>query len=316
MMSKIPIGISSCLLGQEVRYNGGHSRSQLCVNQLNDYFEYMPFCPEVAAGFGTPRPVMRLVGDTKNPTLIYSDKPETDLTAQLENGFTPYLSNCAAMDGYILMKNSPSCGMERVKIYGSNGYPQEEKGQGLFAAALMRQFPLLPVEEEGRLNDSRLRENFILRVYAHYHFRNQVIDNPVYHNLIQYHSSYKYLLLAHDQEAYRSLGRMLAESSQRDLQELLQEYFTEFMAAMSKPASRGGHCNVMLHILGYLKKSVPGEARQNIQDVIFRYQKQEVNLITPITLLAHYIKQYGSEYIRAQRYLEPYPAALGLRNQV
>lgn len=316
MTHKIPIGISSCLLGQEVRYNGGHSRSQLCVNHLCEYFEFTPFCPEVAAGFGTPRPVMRLVGDPNNPSLIYSDKPESNLTAQLVEGFTPYLANCAAMDGYILMKNSPSCGMERVKVYAENGYPREEKSRGLFAAGLMAEYPLLPVEEEGRLNDSRLRENFILRVYAHHHFRKQVINEPSYHNLLQYHSSYKYLLLAHSQEAYRSLGRKLAESSQRALNELLEEYFTEFMAAISKPASRGGHCNVMLHILGYLKKSVPGEARQNIQDVIFRYQQQEVNLITPITLLSHYIQQYGSDYIRAQRYLEPYPAALGLRNQV
>ena len=312
----IPVGISACLRGEEVRYNGGHSRSRLCLEQLNHVFDYQPFCPELAAGFGVPRPVMRLVDTPEHPRLTYSDDPSANLNHQLLQASSPMLARCSELDGYILMKNSPSCGMERIKIYQSNGYPHQQRGRGLFAEALIARWPQLPVEEEGRLHDARLRENFVMRVFAHHHFRHQVLSRPRYPALLEFHSSYKYLLMAHNQQQYRELGRLLADAKRQPLDELLGEYFPRFMAAIAKPASRKGHCNTLLHILGYLKRDVSGEARQQIVEVIDRYRDGEINLETPMTLLNHYIDQHGSGYIRAQRYLAPYPSALGLRNQL
>lgn len=315
-VGQIPVGISACLLGDPVRYNGGHSQSRLCLDQLSQHFTFYRFCPEVAAGFPIPRPSMRLTGDPQQPVLRYSNNSTQDLTAQLEAGFQQELAQCDRLDGYLLMKNSPSCGMERIRIYQPNGHPHMERGRGLFAKALMARYPLLPVEEEGRLHDSHLRENFVMRVIAHHHYRQQVRNQPSYHNLLQYHSHYKYLLMAHNQHAYRQLGQRLANAHDQPLPELIEDYQHAFCAAVSQPASRGGHCNALQHILGYLKKHVSSAERQSIVQVIEQYQRGEVNLSTPMTLLNHYIQLYGSDYVRAQRYLEPYPAALGLRNQL
>ncbi|MCL6414100.1 DUF523 and DUF1722 domain-containing protein [Aestuariirhabdus sp. Z084] len=312
----INVGISSCLLGQNVRYNGGHSQSRLCLDSLSQFFTFSPFCPEMAAGFGTPRPVMRLIGDPADPRLVYSDNATQDLTEQLQSGFADKIHNSGELDGYILMKNSPSCGLERIKIYQDNGHPHIDRGRGLFTEALVARYPLLPVEEEGRLNDAHLRENFILRVYAHHNFRQEVLATPSYHNLLQFHSSYKYVLMAHSQAAYKTLGRLLAEAHQQPLDELLPDYLQQLMAALASPARRKGHTNVLMHILGYLKKTVAGEARQNMVEVIHRYREGKIPLVTPLTLLRHYIDREGSDYIRTQRYLQPYPEDLGLRNQL
>lgn len=318
--TEIPVGISACVMGEEVRFNGGHSQSRLCRNQLASHFKYQTFCPEVAAGFGIPRPTMRLIGDPAKPTLIFSktadDAPVKDLTEQLTAACQPMLQRCHDLDGFILKKDSPSCGMERVKVYQASGHPHTDRSAGLFARALMDQYPNLPIEEDGRLNDAQLRENFVMRVFAHHHFRKEVLEQPSFHHLLQFHSSYKYLLMAHDQVAYRELGKMLAVAHNEPLAPLISRYFDQFMAAINKPASRGSHCNVMQHIMGYLKQSVDSTARQAILTVFEQYRLGEVNLITPMTLLSHYINQNGSDYIRAQRYLEPYPAHLGLRNQV
>lgn len=312
----IHVGISACLLGQPVRFNGGHSQSKLCLQTLANYFEFDSFCPEVAAGFGTPRPAMRLIGSLENPTLTFSDGSEQDLTAQLTEGFADKVNNLDHLDGYILMKNSPSCGLEKIKVYQESGYPHDKRGRGLFAQSLLDHCPFLPVEEEGRLNDASLRENFMLRVFAHNNFRHEVLNQPSYHNLLQFHSSYKYVLMAQSQKAYKALGKMLAVSSERDLSEVLDEYRQEFTAALAKPADRKGHANVMLHLLGYIKQTVSGEARKNIVEVVDRYRQGTLPLITPLTLLQHYIDQKGSEYVRMQRYWEPYPEELGLRNQL
>lgn len=312
----IPVGISACVMGEEVRYNGGHSQSRLCRNQLAEYFRFQPFCPEVAAGFGIPRPTMRLIGDPQQPTLTFSKGEHEDLSQQLLDAIAPMVERCAGLDGFILKKDSPSCGMERVKVYQASGYPHEQRGAGLFARAIMQHFPNLPLEEDGRLNDPRLRENFIMRVFAHHHFRTEVLEHPSYHNLLQFHSSYKYLLMAHSQVAYKELGRLLSAGHDQPLQPLLDQYLSRFMEAINKPASRGAHCNVMQHMMGYLKRTVEASIRQDILRVFEQYRLGEVNLATPMTLLSHYLNQKGSEYIRAQRYLEPYPAHLGLRNQL
>lgn len=314
--ASVLVGLSACLEGQEVRYNGGHTRSRLCLDVLAKHFQFETFCPEVAAGFGTPRPVMRLIGDPDKPTLTFTHDETVDLSNQLINGFADSIDGFARLDGYILMKNSPSCGLERIKVYQTNGYPHEKKGRGLFAAALKDRYPLLPIEEEGRLHDKLLYENFILRVYAHHNFRKEVALEPSLHKLIAFHSSYKYLLMAHDQDYYRSLGAMLADPKIKPLDLLLERYFIDFMAAISKPADAKNHSNVLFHILGYLKKSVDSAARQHIAEVINRYRVGEVPLVVPLVLLKHYIEREGSDYIRMQRYLQPYPDDLGLANNV
>lgn len=305
--SAIQVGLSACLAGQEVRYNGGHTQSRLCLDILGKHFAFKSFCPEVAAGFGTPRPTMRLTGNPESPKLVFSNDDTTDLSAQLVGGFESKLPELGNLDGYILMKNSPSCGLERVKVYQSNGHAHQTRTAGLFAQALKKSYPLMPIEEEGRLHDDKLFDNFVMRVYAHNNFRREVLSQPSVRSLIEFHSSYKYLLMAHDQKQYKYLGQLLGAHKKAPLDELVNTYFKNFMQALDKPANRNSHTNTLLHILGYLKKSVPSIARQNIVDVIYKYKEGITPLATPLSLLTHYLAQYGSGYINAQRYLDPYP---------
>lgn len=305
--SQIQVGLSACLAGHQVRYNGGHTQSRLCLDVLSEHFTFKTFCPEVAAGFGTPRPTMRLIGDPESPKLVFSTDETTDLTAQLVDGFEDKLPELGNLDGYILMKNSPSCGLERVKVYQPNGHPHQVRTAGLFAQALKEKYPLMPIEEEGRMHDEQIFDNFIQRVYAYSNFRREVLSQPSIKELLAFHSSYKYLLMAHDQKAYRSLGLLLATSKNVPFNELIDIYFKAFMEALAKPANRSNHTNTLLHILGYLKTSVPSAARQNIVDVIYKYKKGLTPLETPMALLTHYLSQYGSSYINSQRYLNPYP---------
>ncbi|UZE96804.1 YbgA family protein [Alkalimarinus alittae] len=312
----INIGLSACLAGQEVRFNGGHTQSRLCLNVLSQHFNYKTFCPEVAAGFSTPRPAMRLTGNPERPKLSFSNDDTVDLTDQLTRGFKDKLSQFEALDGYILMKKSPSCGLERIKVYQENGHPHETRVKGLFAEALQKRYPLMPIEEEGRLHDAKLYENFVLRVYAYHDFRTEILAAPSVGKLITFHSRYKYMLMAHNQSAYKQLGRLLGTAKKEQIQLLVDQYFALFMTALSEPASTKNHTNTLLHILGYLRKSIPSQARQSIADVILKYNQGVLPLITPLTLLKHYLDQYGSEYIQNQRYLAPYPESLGLANQL
>ncbi|RDL44626.1 hypothetical protein DN730_09580 [Marinomonas piezotolerans] len=313
---KIPVGISSCLLGENVRFNGGHSRSTYCLGPLAEHFEYHAFCPEMSAGFGTPRPTMRLVGDPDDPQLIFSSKSSGDLSAQLKQANHRYLDNLPALDGYIVMKNSPSCGLSRIKVYQDNGHPHMKRVTGLFTQALKDRYPTLPIEEDGRLNDPALRENFLLRVFAHHEFRLSVLNAPSMKSLIDFHSRYKYVVMAHSQPAYKALGKLLSGQEKCSLDELTERYFSQFMSAISQPAKRKNHCNVLMHLVGYLKRQVDVEVRKDILDVVEQYRRGEVNLTTPITLLYHYLKLYGSEYVKQQRYFAPYPHSLGIRNTV
>ncbi len=314
---KITVGLSACLAGHNVRFNGGHTQSKLCINTLSEHFNYLTFCPEVAAGFSTPRATMRLSEDkNKAVKLSYSNDPDSDITDQLVDGFTPALSEFNQLDGYILMKNSPSCGLSRIKVYQENGMPKREMSQGYFAAALQKAYPLLPLEEEGRLNDAHLYENFILRVYAHHNFRVEVLEQASLHNLMTFHASYKYILLSQNQILYKQLGRLLAKANKDDVDGVVNEYFTLFMQALSKPAHRKGHVNTLLHVFGYFKRQLSQSAKQSILRTIKMYQAGQLPLVTPLTLLQHYIDEFGNEYLRQQRYFSPYPQTLGLANHV
>lgn len=303
----IYVGVSACLVGNNVRYNGGHTQSRLCLDTLSQCFTFIAFCPEVEAGFGIPRPTMRLTGDPASPKLVFSNNNTSDLTAQLVKGFETKLPTMTHLDGYILMKNSPSCGLERVKVYQPNGHPHSIRSMGVFAKALKQQYPLLPIEEEGRLNDDELYDNFLLRVFAYGNFRKEVFEQPSLHNLIAFHSRYKYLIMAHNQDKYRSLGRLLAGNEKAPLAELINSYFSDFIAALAKPASRKNHTNTLFHILGYLKGNLSALARAHIIEIIHNYHNGLTPLTTPLTLLKHHLIQHGSEYIKDQRYFEPYP---------
>jgi len=302
-------------MGEQVRYNGGHKQSRYCLDVLAECFDFKPLCPELSIGPGVPREPIRLVGEPEAPRAQGTEHPDLDVTEALAQKGRLIATRMKDLCGYILIKGSPSCGMERVKIYHANGIPNAA-GRGIFAAALMAANPLLPVEEEGRLHDPVLRENFITRVFALHRWKHEVEAQPSYHALIRYHSHSKYLLMAHSYRGYRELGRYLAEAHQLPLDEAMATYIGRFMAFMAHRASRRSHVNVLLHVLGYLKKSIDRDCKQELLDVIERYRRAEVHLVVPLTLLQHYLKRYGSDYIRSQSYLDPHPYQLGLRNYI
>lgn len=312
----IPVGISACLMGEQVRYNGGHKRSRYCLEVLAERFRLEPFCPELAAGLGVPREPIRLMGRPgEAPRVVGTADPELDVTERLEVVSRDFAEGHRHLRGFILMKGSPSCGLERVKVYHPNGMPSHADS-GAFVRALRRHFPELPLEEEARMNDAVLRENFITRVYAYDDWKRHVEADPGYHQLLQFHSRQKYLLMAHHVEAYRELGRYLAEASKRPLAEAMDHYLQRFMAALARPATRKTHANALMHVLGYLKQELDGETRRDLLAAIEDYRRGHVQLAVPMRLLNHYLKRHGSEYIRRQTYLDPHPYELGLRNAI
>lgn len=311
----IPVGISACLMGEKVRYNGGHKRSSYCLDVLSECFNFKPFCPELAVGLGVPREPIRLVGDAASPRALGTRDPSIDVTEPLAAQGRAVAAALPDLCGYIVIKGSPSCGMERVKVYHPNGMPNGA-GRGLFIDALMHANPLLPVEEEGRLNDPVLRENFIARVFALHRWKQQVEAEPSYHALLQFHSQSKYLLMAHSYEGYRTLGRYLAEAHSEPIEVAMQTYISGFMEHMSHCATRNSHVNVLMHVFGYLKKTIDSQCKQEILDSVAEYHRGEVHLVVPLTLLRHYLKRHGSDYIKQQSYLDPHPYKLGLRNYI
>ncbi|MFO1369923.1 MAG: DUF523 and DUF1722 domain-containing protein [Marinagarivorans sp.] len=314
MPSKIPVGISACLLGDTVRFNGGHKKSDFCTQRLHDYFEFHRFCPEVAIGLGVPRQTIRLVGDFAAPRAIVP-ATDADLTEPLANYGREVATQAQHFSGYILMKDSPSCGLFSTKVYSGQS-PLPGKRAGIFAQALKEQLPLLPMEEEARLNDPGLCENFIARVYAYHEWRCNLIPNASPQQLVQFHSRYKYFVMAHGQALYRQLGRLVASAGVGDFAAVLREYEQAFFNGIIKPPTRRNHVNVLYHILGYLKKQVAANLKQDLLKAVEDYRLSLVPLIVPITLLKHYLTHYACDYINQQVYLAPYPEQLKLRNQL
>ena len=312
---KIPVGISSCLLGENVRYNGGHKRSRTALNLLGSVFEYSGFCPEVAIGLGVPRETIHIADIDGEHRVVGSKTESADHTEALFDYGLKVGKLSQVFSGYILMKNSPSCALYSAKVQ-RNGHPMPGKFAGIFVRGLQQENPLLPCEEEGRLNDPVLRENFVAAVYAYHDWRINFVPNASPKALVAFHSRYKYLLMAHSQQGYKKLGQLVANLSVPSFQELIEEYISGFMGALKKPVSRKGHVNVLFHILGYLRDELQGDVRQELADVIESYRKGHVNLSVPATMLNHYLKRYGSEYINEQAYLKPYAEELGLRNTI
>lgn len=310
---KPKLGISACLLGSEVRYNGGHKESRLCSRTLSEYFDFAPLCPEVAIGMGTPREPIRLVGDPLAPRAVGTVRREVDVTESLAAYGEHMAGELSDISGYIFMQQSPSCGLHRVKVYQDNGRPSEP-GRGIFAQAFCARHPNLPVEEDGRLNDPILRENFITRVFAYSEWQQLLRESLTRKRLIDFHSRYKYLLMATNPMQYKLLGRMLGNLSQHDINELAPRYFSELMSALKSCATRRTHSNVLQHLSGYLKQSLSSDEKQEMQQLIGQYRYGVVPLVVPMTLLKHHFRRHPDTYIAQQVYLQPHPENLSLRN--
>jgi uncharacterized protein YbgA (DUF1722 family)/uncharacterized protein YbbK (DUF523 family) len=320
--SPIRIGISACLLGEAVRYDGGHKRDLFLTEILAPHVEWVPVCPEVELGLGIPRAPIRLVGDPAAPRLV-QERGGDDLTDRMRRYARGRARELAALDldGYVLKRASPSCGLWRVKVYRDNGVPSGD-GRGLFAAALVERLPALPVEEEGRLTDPALRENFIERVFAMARWRAFTADGPDPRGLVRFHTAQKFAVLAHSPVQYTALGRLVAGAGDggrprgRAFRDLLDEYGRGLMAALAIRATRGRHANVLQHLAGFMKGDLAPDERAELGEVVDEYRRGLVPLIVPITLLRHHVRRLGQAYLEEQVYLNPHPKELMLRNHV
>jgi len=312
----IRIGISACLLGEKVRYDGGHKRDGYLVETFGRFVEWVAVCPEVEMGLGTPRDTLRLVRIDENVRMVMPKTAE-DHTAGMQAFARQRLRQLEKEDlcGYVLKKGSPSCGMERVRVFDSRGMPAKS-GRGLFAEALLSHFPNLPVEEEGRLYDPRLRENFIERVFAYRRLRTLFAGRWRQGDLVAFHTAHKLLLMAHSPKAYASLGRLVAGGKSLPHAELRSRYETEFMAALSEKATTRRQTNVLQHIAGYLRTHLDEDSRKELLAQIEDYRRGLVPLIVPVTLVRYFLRRFPVPYLRGQVYLEPHPKELMLRNHV
>lgn len=310
---KIAIGISSCLLGAEVRFDGGHKRDSYINGTLSEYFEFVPVCPEVAIGLGTPREPIRLVRSANEIRVVGVKNPRMDVTDALRDYGASMAERLTNISGYIFKRASPSCGMERVKVYTEKGMPATNS-VGAYADEFMKRQPLLPCEEEGRLGDAVLRENFIERVFVYKRWQNLTRDGLSPRKLVDFHTEHKFLILAHNQAAYRRMGKLVAQAGTRSMDEVAGEYVTELMTALKRRATRKQHVNVMQHLFGYVSKFIDASDRAEMVDIIEQYRAGIVPLIVPITLLKHHIRRHPNAYVERQYYLTPHPRELMLRN--
>jgi len=314
-MSKLRIGISACLLGQLVRYDGQHKHDAFLTDTLGQFVDYVPVCPEVECGLPVPREAMRLVGDPENPRLM-TQRTEVDLTEQMQAWARCRIRELRKekLCGFIFKSRSPSSGMERVKVYTEKG-GVAGRASGLFAAAFMKAFPLLPVEDEGRLNDPKLRENFVERIFAMQRYRETAAGARSVRALCEFHAAHKYLLMAHSDTNLRQMGQMLADKIPTgELARVAGEYEALLLKTLACVPTATKHVNVLMHIMGYLKKLVTADEKQELLEVIAQYRQELIPLIVPITLLKHYVRKYQIPYLLDQVYLTPHPAELKLRN--
>lgn len=319
MDQPIKVGVSACLLGQPVRYDGGHKRDRYLTDTLSRYFVFVPVCPETECGLGVPREPMRLEGEAARPRLV-TRSSRADLTDRMEAWARSRVEALAADDlaGFIFKAKSPSCGLARIKVYGASGAPVP-KGTGLFARAFLERFPLLPAQEEGRLQDPKLRENFIERLFTLARWRQAMAGDDggrLTARLVAFQASHKLLLMAHSPALARQMGRLTAEAAAWPADGLRQSYETMLMRALALPATPAKHANVLQHALGYLKKILPGPDKAELLDSIERCRQGVLPLIVPVTLLGHHIRKHGIAYLQQQVYFRPHPLELQLRNHV
>ncbi|ACT06041.1 protein of unknown function DUF523 [Dickeya chrysanthemi Ech1591] len=315
MNSKPVIGISGCLTGSVIRFDGGHKRMRFVMDELSPWVAFQPVCPEMAIGLPVPRPALRLIqtanGDIR---MRMSHAPQQDMTEKMNAFAADYLPDVGRLAGFIVCAKSPSCGLERVRLYDEQGNRGRKEGVGLFTAALLKTYPWLPVEEDGRLHDPVLRENFVERLFA-LHELNTLRDNGLTRRtLLAFHSRYKLQLLAHHQAGYREIGPFVARLHEwDDLEAFFIAYRHKLMAILRQPASRKNHTNVLMHIQGYFRKQLNNRQRAELRAVIIGYRAGRLPILAPLTLLKHYLAEHPDEYLLTQNYFDPYPEVLGLR---
>ncbi|MFN2268226.1 MAG: YbgA family protein [Desulfonatronovibrio sp.] len=310
------IGISTCLLGQQVRYDGGHKHDRYLTDILGKYVTYVPVCPETESGLPVPREAMRLVGEIENPKLV-TIKTGIDQTKRLQDWSSSKIHDLKNENlcGFIFKSKSPSSGMERVKVYNDKGHPVP-KGRGIFAGMFMDRLPLIPVEEDGRLNDAKLRENFIARIFVFSRWRELMEKELTVGRLVDFHTKHKLLIMSHNEKAYREMGRMIAHAKEYDLNELTDEYADKLMAALKLISTTKKNVNVLQHVMGYFKKQLSSDEKQELLEIINNYSQSLLPLIVPVTLINHYVRKYDQGYLKEQVYLNPHPMELKLRNHV
>jgi len=316
MEERIRLGVSQCLMGDSVRFDGGHKLDHFIRDTLGAYVEFVPVCPEVECGLGVPREAMRLEGDPESPRLV-TVRTKVDLTDRMLAWARQRVRELEKEDlcGFIFKSKSPSSGMERVKVYTESGMPVM-RGVGLFAQAFKTHFPLLPVEDEGRLHDPRLRENFIESIFALKRWREALNGKKTIGRLVLFHTANKLLLLSHSQQHYRYMGKLVAEGKGLPSADLYRRYEVQLLEALGLKPSVKKHVNVLQHMMGYFKKVLSSDEKQELLEVISSYYQGLTPLIVPITLFNHYVRKYQEPYLSQQTYLNPHPTALKLRNHV
>ena len=314
--SRPVMGIGSCLAGNAVRYNGETKRPNPYVRSIGDNFEMRAFCPEMGIGMGVPRQPIHLVGSEEAVRALDVATHSNDYTDQLAGYASRVLEMAPELCGYILVKGSPSCGYERVKRFLDNGHSVASDQQGIFAAALGRADPLLPLEDDGRLNDPGLRESFVTRAYTYHDWKLLSAEGLNVHALIAFYSRYKYLVMAHHVPTYKELGRLLADAGKQPLEALSHTFITRLMYGLSQRSTQRSHSNVLYHIAGYLKREIPASERQRLAALIDQYRLGLVPLVVPVTMLKHHFANNPNAYIDQQLYMAPYPDELKLRNLV
>jgi uncharacterized protein YbgA (DUF1722 family)/uncharacterized protein YbbK (DUF523 family) len=316
METKFKIGISSCLLGNPVRWNAGHKLDRFLTNTLGQFVEYVPVCPEVEAGFGVPRESVRLVGDPENPRMI-TFKSKKDLTDQMKRWAKKRVKELEKEDlcGFIFKSDSPSSGMIRVKVYSEKGMPRKV-GVGMFAKAFMDHFPRIPVEDDGRLHNPAIRENFIERIFSLKRWRDIAAKSPRIGKLVDFHSRNKLLLLSHSQKHYRLMGKLVANGKKLTPKKLFDQYEQLLLEALALKTTAKKNNNVLQHLMGYFKKQLTADEKQELLEVFEQYRNGYVPLLVPLTLINHYVRKYDQPYLKIQTYLNPHPVELKLRTSV
>ena len=315
-MEKIKLGISTCLLGENVRYDGGHKLDRFLTDTLGQYVEYIPVCPEVECGLPIPRESMHLEGDPESPRLV-TLRTKQDMTERMVSWAKKRVVELEkeGLCGFIFKSDSPSSGMERVRVYNEKGMPVK-KGVGMFARIFMDHFLLLPVEDEGRLHDPKLRENFVERIFTLKRWREVLAQKESRGNLVDFHTQHKLLILSHSPKHYQVMGKLVAKAKEIVLKELYQQYQTILMEALQLKTTPKKNANVLMHMMGYFKEQLSSDEKQELLEVIDHYRQELIPLIVPITLINHYVRKYDQPYLKQQVYLNPHPLELQLRNHV
>lgn len=315
-MEKIKLGISACLLGENVRYDGGHKLDRFLQNTLGQYVEYVPICPEVECGLGIPRESMHLEGEPESPRLI-TTRTRQDMTQRMVDWARKRVTQLEKeyLCGFIFKSDSPSSGMERVKIYNENKM-SVKKGVGIFAGIFMKLFPLLPVEDEGRLHDPGLRDNFIERIFALKRWREILKKKEIRGSLVDFHTSHKLLILAHSPRHYHIMGKLVAGQKNVPIQELSRQYQALLLESLELKTTAKKNVTVLQHIMGYFKQQLSADEKKELLEIINHYQKGYLPLVVPVTLISHYVHKYNQPYLKDQVYLNPHPLELQLRNHV